>query len=178
MTSQVNRGTTFEIVLLLAAESLSRPGGPKAAGGDGGEPQQVCRESIQVSPCKVLLVEDNPVNIKLAQRFLERDGHTVTIAENGRLALHAAARDEFDIIFMDVEMPEMTGLDATRALRKAGVIETPIIALTAHVSAEAIERCRLSGMNDYLSKPIAAEDFRCMIGKYSSKVGGGVLSRC
>jgi len=136
------------------------------------------REPIQAAPCEVLLVEDNPVNIKLAQRFLERDGHTVTIAENGRLALHAAARDDFDIIFMDVEMPEMTGLEATRALRKAGVIDTPIIALTAHVSADAIDRCLSSGMNDCLSKPIAAEDFRSMIGKYSSKAVSEVFSRC
>jgi len=182
VTSEVGRGTTFEIVLLRSFHSPHRDGGAqKAAIREDAPPRveeapQVEREPIQVAPCQVLLVEDNPVNIKLAQRFLERDGHTVTIAENGRLALHAAARHDFDIIFMDVEMPEMTGPEATRALRKAGVIETPIIALTAHVSKEAIDRCRSSGMNDYLSKPIAAEDFRSMIGKYSSRATGKILS--
>ncbi len=170
VTSEVGKGTTFEILLLRAVDYVEQTDPEPEAVGD--------RNSDHVAPCKVLLVEDNPVNIKLAQRFLERDGHVVTVAENGRLALEAAAQDVFDIIFMDVEMPEMTGPEATRALRKSGMIDTPIIALTAHVSAGAIGQCRSSGMNDYLNKPIAAEDFRTMIGRYTTRVGSGIPSRC
>jgi CheY-like chemotaxis protein/HPt (histidine-containing phosphotransfer) domain-containing protein len=106
---------------------------------------------------KVLLAEDNPVNRKLAKTLLEKHGHTVLIAENGREALDVLARETVDLVLMDVQMPLLDGLDATRAVReeekKTGG-HLHIIALTAHAMKGDRERCLEAGADDYLTKPI------------------------
>jgi hypothetical protein len=111
-------------------------------------------------PVRVLLVEDNPVNQRLAHEILSRRGHRVTVAENGREALARLSEAIFDIVLMDVQMPEMNGLDATRAIR-AGERSTarhlPIVAMTAHAMAGDRERCLAAGMDEYLTKPIRGE---------------------
>ena len=105
----------------------------------------------------VLLAEDNDVNQKLATRLLEKRGHQVVVAANGRQALAALAKSHFDLVLMDVQMPEMDGLEATAALR-AREKETgghiPVIAMTALVMQGDRERCLAAGMDDYLTKPI------------------------
>lgn len=110
---------------------------------------------------KVLLAEDNLVNQKLAARMLERRGHYVTVVPNGKAALEALDREKFDLILMDLEMPEMNGLEATRAIREkerqtGGHI--PIIAMTAHAMKNHMERCLQAGMDGYLSKPMRGEE--------------------
>ncbi|MCX7907611.1 MAG: PAS domain S-box protein [Bacteroidetes bacterium] len=102
---------------------------------------------------RVLLVEDNPVNQKIASTMLERLNLSVITAGNGKEALDALRRARFDLILMDVQMPEMDGLEATRRLRQMG-IQTPVIALTAHAMSGDRERFLQAGMNDYLAKPI------------------------
>ena len=105
----------------------------------------------------VLLVEDNRVNQMLAKRLLERWGHTVVVAENGVEAVAAHARQQFDVILMDVQMPEMNGFEATAAIRAAEGRSsggTPIIAMTAHAMKGDRERCLAGGMDDYVAKPI------------------------
>jgi signal transduction histidine kinase/ligand-binding sensor domain-containing protein/CheY-like chemotaxis protein len=105
----------------------------------------------------VLLVEDNRVNQMLAKRLLERWGHTVVLAENGVEAVAAHARQTFDVILMDVQMPEMNGFEATAAIRAAESRSsggTPIIAMTAHAMKGDRERCLAGGMDDYVAKPI------------------------
>ena len=109
----------------------------------------------------VLLAEDNKVNQMLARRLLERWGHQVVIAETGREAVAAHARQAFDVILMDVQMPEMNGFEATGAIRatESGGRRIPIIAMTAHAMIGDRERCLAAGMDDYISKPISAAAF-------------------
>ncbi len=105
----------------------------------------------------VLVVEDNLVNSRYVQRLLEKKGHRVVVAENGQLGVEAVKKQKFDLVLMDVQMPEMDGLQATRKIRFSETDSTghlPIIALTAHASAEDRERCLASGMDAYLTKPL------------------------
>jgi len=125
----------------------------------------------------ILLAEDNPVNQKLAIRLLERLGYKVTLAENGLQAVSCYDRNSFDVILMDVQMPQMDGFEATRIIRqKERKLErrTPIIAMTAHALQGDIEQCLEAGSDDYLRKPIRAEQLKLVIEKHlaSSKNGG------
>ena len=111
----------------------------------------------------LLLAEDNVVNQALAAGLLKRDGHDVTIVGNGVAAVAAAAAGHFDAIFMDVQMPEMNGLDASAAIRTHGRATGAhpwIIAMTAHAMQGDRERCLAAGMDDYVSKPIRPQDLR------------------
>jgi PAS domain S-box-containing protein len=117
-------------------------------------------ESNVVVTQRVLLAEDNKVNQALAVRLLERRGHTVVVVNSGREALRALENETFDAILMDVQMPEMDGLEATAAIRaaeRATGTHTRIIALTAHAMRGDEERCLAAGMDGYVSKPIRAE---------------------
>ena len=112
---------------------------------------------------RLLLAEDNVVNQKLAVRLLEKQGHAVTVAGNGRVALEALEAREFDAAFFDVQMPEMDGLEAVAELRRreAGTgRHLPVIALTAHAMKGDQERCLAAGMDVYLTKPIRIEEIR------------------
>ncbi len=112
---------------------------------------------------RVLLVEDNRINQRLAVILLERDGHSVEVAGNGRAALEAMERESFDLVLMDLQMPDMDGLDATRELRKREshrVRQTPIVAMTASVIRGERERCVAAGMDDYIVKPIELHELR------------------
>ncbi|HMH57450.1 MAG TPA: response regulator, partial [Gemmatimonadales bacterium] len=105
----------------------------------------------------VLVAEDNQVNQQLAFRLLEKKGHRVTLVANGREAVAAIEREQFDLILMDVQMPEMSGLEATAAIRgrENGGRRTPIIAMTARVLKGDREECLAAGMDDYVSKPLS-----------------------
>ena len=107
---------------------------------------------------RILLVEDNIINQKLALRLIEKAGYRGEVANNGKEALKALAKVPYDVVLMDVQMPEMDGLEATRLVRdpQSGVLnhQVPIIAMTAHVMASDQEICLAAGMNDYVSKPI------------------------
>jgi PAS domain S-box-containing protein len=113
-------------------------------------------------PLRVLLAEDNPVNQEVALRLLERRGHSVIVAENGRQALTAIERHKFDLVLMDVQMPEMGGLEATQLIRekeKSTGEHLPILAMTAHAMQGDRERCIAAGMDGYLAKPIDPKSF-------------------
>lgn len=114
-----------------------------------------------VAPLKVLLAEDNVTNQKLAVAILSKHGHSVTVVENGRQAVAQHERERFDLILMDMQMPEMDGIEATEAIRiaerKSGG-RIPIIAVTANAMLGDRERCLVAGMDDYLSKPLRAEE--------------------
>jgi CheY-like chemotaxis protein len=113
---------------------------------------------------RVLLAEDNLVNQRVATRLLEREGHLVTLAANGAEAVAAFSRGEFDLVLMDVQMPEMDGFEATRRIRAAeNGDRVPIVALTAFAMKSDEERCLKATMNGYLSKPITAGRLNEMI---------------
>jgi CheY-like chemotaxis protein len=105
----------------------------------------------------VLLAEDNPVNQRVAQRLLEKNGHAVVVANNGREALARYAAAQFDIVLMDVQMPEMDGFAATAAIRQlqeTNGTRVPILAVTAHAMKGDRERCLAAGMDGYVTKPV------------------------
>lgn len=110
----------------------------------------------QTRALNVLVAEDNPVNQKLIEWFLRKAGHRIELAENGRVALQALRRKEFQIAFMDISMPELDGLEATRLARAAG-INIPIIGLSASAMKEDMEACQRAGMNGFLAKPYTFE---------------------
>ena len=125
---------------------------------------------------RVLLVEDNPVNITLGRGLLENLGCKVTLAENGKVALDIIGREPFDLVFMDLQMPVMGGLEATQRIRE---METqrgghvPIIAMTARAMAKDRENCMAAGMDDYLSKPIRVAQVRDAIEQWVAHGLGG-----
>jgi CheY-like chemotaxis protein len=105
----------------------------------------------------VLVAEDNPVNQRLMVRLLEKRGHRAQVAANGLEAVQALKKERFDLVLMDIQMPEMGGMEATAAIRqneKGGGWHTPIIALTASTTMGDRERCLASGMDGYLAKPV------------------------
>jgi PAS domain S-box-containing protein len=117
---------------------------------------------------KVLLVEDHAINQKLAITLLERWGHHVDVAENGQIAVDKVAQETFDVILMDMMMPVMDGLEATRRIRASeGARRTPIIAMTANAMESDRERCLEAGMDDYISKPIKAQELQAMLQRFS-----------
>ncbi|UCG80019.1 MAG: response regulator, partial [Desulfobacterales bacterium] len=122
----------------------------------------------------ILLVEDNPVNRKVAETILKKRGHRVAIASNGREALEALDKESFDLVLMDVQMPEMDGFEATERIRgreKGNGEHIPIVAMTAHAMKGDRERCLAAGMDSYISKPIRAEDLFSVIEKLTNGSG-------
>jgi CheY-like chemotaxis protein len=119
---------------------------------------------------RILLVEDNPVNQLVAMRLLQKRNHQVVVAKNGLEALDAFNRERFDLVFMDVQMPEMDGMEATariRAQEKLTGSHQVIVALTAHGMKGDRERCLEGGMDDFITKPIIGEELYAMVRKYS-----------
>jgi two-component system sensor histidine kinase/response regulator len=136
--------------------------------GDALEPMAVLR---------VLVAEDNAVNQRLATRLLEKRGHRVTVSGNGREAVEALANQTFDLVLMDVQMPEMDGFEATAAIRaneKHNGTHIPIIALTAHAMKGDKERCLGAGMDGYLTKPIRSQELDEILETYLARRTGTV----
>ena len=120
----------------------------------------------------ILLAEDNPVNQKLALRLLQKRGHAVAVAGNGSEALAALEKSRFDLVLMDVQMPEMDGLEATIELRRRETSSgrhTPVVAMTALAMKGDKERCLEAGMDGYLSKPIRPEELDNILDAYTAQ---------
>jgi len=134
-------------------------------------PALVTRHSLREisNHLRILLVEDNAVNQVLAARLLEKRGHSVIVAGNGKEALAALEKQSFDLVFMDIQMPEMDGFEATAAIRgkeKRSGNHLPVIAMTAHAMVGDRERCLAAGMDDYLTKPIRPEELTGLLARY------------
>jgi CheY-like chemotaxis protein len=143
----------------------------------GGLPKPVVGSPASSSPpgpveshadVHILLAEDNVVNQKVAIQMLQRLGYRADVVANGLEAIASAQRQRYDIILMDMQMPEMSGLEATRKLRElwpSGPQRPWIIAITANAMAEDREQCLAAGMDDYISKPIKLEELKVVISR-------------
>jgi CheY-like chemotaxis protein len=132
----------------------------------------VTRHSLREAPrrLRILVAEDNAVNQTLVMRVLDKMGHTAVIAQNGKEALSLATTQHFDVVFMDIQMPEMDGLAATRAIRdweQTRGLHVPIHAMTAHAMKGDRERCLQSGMDGYVPKPVRFSDIEEILARLS-----------
>jgi signal transduction histidine kinase/DNA-binding response OmpR family regulator/ligand-binding sensor domain-containing protein len=130
-------------------------------------------------PLRILVAEDSPVNQKLALAMLRKMGHQVTLATTGTAAVETWKREAFDLVLMDIQMPEMDGLEATRnirAIERPGGARTPVIAMTAHAMAGDRERCLEAGMDDHVTKPINRANLAAAIYRHTSAVAEVSLS--
>ena len=110
---------------------------------------------------QILVADDSPVNQDVASGLLELRGHKVDVVSSGREAIEALKRQSYDVVFMDIEMPDLDGMAATAAIREmeeTSGMHTPIIAMTAHALKGFRERCLEAGMDDYISKPIQPQE--------------------
>ena len=121
---------------------------------------------------RVLVVDDNHVNRLVAKRIIEKKGHEVIVASSGREALGTLDKERFDIVLMDLQMPEMDGFEVTAAIReseRATGLHQPVIALTAHALESDRERCLAAGMDGYLSKPIRPDEINSLLDEYAAR---------
>ncbi len=166
--SRVDKGSTFAIIVPLVevpGPESRAPSGPEAVEqGNGGH---------------LLLAEDHQPNVLVAKTFAEMFGYTVDVADNGRQAVLMWRTGRYDLILMDVQMPEMDGLQATRAIREFerthGRAPIPIIGMTAHALDSARERCLDAGMNDYISKPFSPGDLQARITRLLKAPAGSTV---
>ncbi|MRV73418.1 response regulator [Duganella sp. FT92W] len=182
------RHTGLAVVAPLRAASVQAADLDSAVGGDvagqpapaGGTGPGGAQADTPAPPgsLRVLLAEDNPVNQRLALRLLEKLGHRATLVDNGVAALEEATRTAYDVVLMDVQMPVLDGLAATRHIRQwehGGKRHVPIIAMTARAMAGDREHCLEAGMDDYLSKPIDLARLRQALAPYVAQPAAPVL---
>jgi signal transduction histidine kinase/ligand-binding sensor domain-containing protein/ActR/RegA family two-component response regulator len=168
LQSEAGHGSKFYFTVLLGVSS-------KVDSPDSAATTESA--NIPLPTLKILLAEDNLVNQKLAMKLLENDGHQVTLAQNGKDALSLLEQSAFDLVLMDVQMPEMDGLTAATVIRKqeeTSRLHIPIIALTAHATKEDQDRCLRAGMDGYVAKPVSPANLRQTI-RYvlnGNKAGG------
>ncbi len=152
LDSVLNQGNCFhfQIPVTLAESAAEQVATPAVPATQAGPPRRL----------HILLAEDNPVNQKLAVRLIEKRGHSVVAVNNGREAVDRVEREHFDLVLMDISMPEMDGLEATALIRSKHPNDgrLPIIAMTGHALMGDREMCLRAGMDGYVSKPIRPDD--------------------
>ena len=163
-TSQEGKGSVFSLVIPAGVDAESSP-----LSGEGVQTKEATTKSVITDNLhfsgKVLVVEDAQGCQILAQRILKRYGLEVVIAEDGNEAVEKTLQESFDLILMDIQMPVLNGLEATKQLREEG-ITTPIAALTAYAMPENRDKCMAAGCDDYISKPIDQNELRRVLSKY------------
>jgi CheY-like chemotaxis protein len=155
--SEVRRGSTFHFTVRFGVQRQAAPERTLVTHHPGREARR---------PLRVLIAEDNVVNQRLTTRLLEKQGHRVTVVDNGLAALAILAQQTFDLVLMDVQMPEMDGLETTAAIRaqeQGTGRHLPIIALTSHAMQGDQERCFAAGVDAYVSKPMKVDELYAAI---------------
>ncbi len=132
--------------------------------------QKLSEDFAKHHPLKILVAEDNLVNQKLTLKILSKLGFEAALAENGKVAVEMASQQQYDIILMDVQMPEIDGQEATRIIRESLPIQPVIIAMTANAMKEDRDDCLNAGMNDFLSKPVKLEELVSMLAKWHGNI--------
>jgi signal transduction histidine kinase len=176
LESEVGRGSTFSFTIPLA-RTASGAKHVIAANGDGQSKEATVASSDSATQEKlhVLLAEDVQANQRLVQYALAKRGHTVDIAQDGREAVNRAAAGRYDLILMDVQMPELDGFQATAEIRAMATgMQVPIIALTAHAMSGDRERCIAAGMTGYLAKPLDIEELVQAVERHARKVAENI----
>jgi signal transduction histidine kinase/ActR/RegA family two-component response regulator len=170
-TSVPGQGSTFTAYAPLAWAGVAAGAGPNGAAGG------LRVESGDLGHVRILAAEDNPTNRRVLQALLDLPGFEVVLVENGRLAVEAWARERWDLILMDIQMPEMDGVTAVRRIRAAeaerGGPRTPIIALTANAFAHQVAAYLAEGMDDFVAKPIVVELFYRTLDRFLSGQDAG-----
>jgi two-component system, sensor histidine kinase and response regulator len=149
--------------------------GPRVAASTGGAAVRGEKAGVSGNGSHVLLAEDNSVNQTLAMRLLEKRGYRVSVVDNGRAALEAMERDTFDLVLMDIQMPDMNGFEATAAVRekeKRSGAHMPIVAMTANAMKGDQEACLAAGMDGYVSKPIRSVELFATIENVLAQFSG------
>lgn len=162
--SEAGKGNTLTLTVELAvrAEAAAEPSAGRGA----------ARKNAN-SALRILLAEDNPINQKIMNGMLAKDGHEVFVASNGSEAVGAIRRGSYDLVLMDVQMPVMDGIRAVleiRRLEQALDCYTPVVALTAHTEKADRERCLDAGMDGYLTKPVSLENLRQALDLYGRQL--------
>ncbi|MBK7928819.1 MAG: response regulator [Bryobacterales bacterium] len=139
------------------------------------------REEARERPLRVLVAEDNAINQVLAKRMLERRGHVVDVAGNGRAAVEAVTQARYDLVLMDVQMPEMDGFEATREIRRReaagnGGKRLPIVAMTANAMEGDREQCLAQGMDAYPPKPVMVDALVALLAEVNRSQGEAALA--
>jgi len=137
--------------------------------------QKLSVDFAKEHPLNILVAEDNLVNQKLTLKILSKLGFDAALAENGKVAIEMVSQQPYDVILMDVQMPEIDGLEATRIIRQGMEIQPIIIAMTANAMKEDKDECLKAGMNDFLSKPVKLEELVNMLAKWSDVVKQNAL---
>jgi CheY-like chemotaxis protein len=191
--SQVGQGTRFHFTARLLPKSERTPYAGGAVSPDplvlvgipvaqrittasADAPRTFPQAGESVAHLRILVAEDNAVNQLVMTRLLEKRGHRVTLAATGREALEALAKDRYDLVFMDIQMPEMGGIEATEAIRaseKSHDTHLLVIALTADAMKGDRERYLAAGMDDYLAKPIGSHELDEVLSRYEHSRAAG-----
>jgi CheY-like chemotaxis protein len=171
LESDLGKGSHFHFTASFGRAGLeAAPGESSPAPATGSQARAAPRRQLNI-----LLAEDNPVNQRVSVRILEKQGHRVAVAANGIEALQALSREPFDVVLMDVQMPEMNGWDAAIAIRNREKLtgeHLPIIALTAGAMDGDREKCLAAGMDDYIAKPFRAETLLQVLEAQTDKASG------
>jgi CheY-like chemotaxis protein len=124
----------------------------------------------QQYPLNILIAEDNPINQKWTTKILSKLGYKTHLAENGKEVLEVVSNEQYDVILMDVQMPEMDGLEATRMIRLCLQTQPVIVAMTANVLHGDRQACMQAGMDDYISKPVELNELVNMLEKWALQI--------
>jgi signal transduction histidine kinase/CheY-like chemotaxis protein len=162
VSSQTGKGSRFNFTI------LAKPAPAKSASTS----TDTLPRLAEKYPLRILLAEDNPINRQLAVLILDKMGYSCGVAENGKEVLDQLQKEPFDLIFMDIQMPEMDGLEATRLIRRGRGKQPVIIAMTANTTRKDRDDCLTTGMNDFLSKPVHLDELIRMMENWGQTING------